>query len=137
MARGRRPDPPSVKALRGTLRADRDAQKIEIVVPNSPPVMPEYLSPGAVAVWEENLGRVIAAGVKECDSDFFARYCELEASLRACWRDGMAPPSSAIGKANEMAIALGIGGPKSRVAKADTSKGNNPFARNGRRPIPA
>lgn len=140
MQRGRKPDPPAVKASRqGKLPGTTDFGRTEIIVPGSPPAMPDYLTGPAIAVWEENLGRVMAAGVTENDSDFFARYCSLEALVRQAFNAGGEPPPAAYLTAlRQYAEMLGIAGRKSRVGKVTDgpTASTNPFARNGNRPRP-
>lgn len=135
MQRGRKAEPPSTKLARGTFQPVRDGLKQEIVVAGDPPMMPEYLTPPAQMVWQEEIGRVMAAGVTEIDSSLFARYCALEALIRAAFADleGVPPPASYLTTQRQMAELLGIAGRKSRVGKGvngGQSKGN-PFARNG------
>lgn len=136
MQRGRKPDPVSVKAARGTLQPVRDGHKNEIIVPGDPPAMPDYLTAGAIDVWQEELGRVMSAGVAEIDSSLFARYCSLEAMVRDAFKAGGEPPPAAyLTVLRQYAELLGIAGRKSRVGKVidDPSKTRNPFARNGHR----
>ena len=66
MKRGPKPQPPSVKVGRGTFQPVRDGVKTEMVVAGDPPMMPEYLNPEAQLVWQEEIGRVMAAGVSAC-----------------------------------------------------------------------
>lgn len=134
MQRGRKADPPSDKAARGTLQPCRDEGRTEIVVAGSPPVQPDYLPPEAIDVWQEEIGRVMATGVVEIDSSLFARYCSLEALIRKAFKAGVeAPPASYLTEARRMAELLGIAGRKSRVGKVtdDPTKAVNPFRRNG------
>lgn len=136
MERGRKPEPKAVKAARGTLQPVRDGLKTEIIVPGSPPAMPDYLTPEAIDVWQENIGRVMAAGTSELDSDLFARYCSAEALVRMAFKAGGEPPSAAyLTLLRQYAELLGIAGRKSRVGKVtdDPTKNRNPFARNGSR----
>ena len=136
MQRGRKPEPASVKAARGTLQPIRDGLKTEIIVPGDPPAMPDYLTSAAIDVWQEELGRVMAAGVAEIDSSLFARYCSLEALVREAFKSGSPPPASFLTVLRQYAELLGIAGRKSRVGKQqpnDPTKSGNPFARNGAR----
>lgn len=135
MQRGRKAEPPGTKAARGTLQPCRDGGKAEILVPGSPPAQPDYLTPGAVDVWQEEIGRVMATGVVEIDSSLFARYCSLEALIRKAFESGVPPPAAYLTEARRMAELLGIAGRKSRVGKVadDPIKNANPFARNGHR----
>lgn len=136
MKPGPKPEPPGVKARRGTLKPHRDGDRQELIVPGSPPVMPDYLTPEAIDVWQENLGRVMAAGVVEIDSDLFGRYCSTEALVRAAFNAGGGPPPAAyLTVLRQYAELLGIAGRKSRVGKVadDPTKNANPFNRNGHR----
>jgi hypothetical protein len=134
--RGPKPKAPSEKLATGTLRPFRDGLKTEIVVPGDPPVAPDYLTPGAIDVWQENIGRVMAAGVTELDSDLFARYCSTEALVRQAFKAGGDPPPAAyLTLLRQYAELLGIAGRKSRVGKVadDPTKTTNPFKRLGAR----
>jgi hypothetical protein len=136
MKRGPKPEPAASKLARGTFQPVRDAPKTEVLVPGDPPVMPDYLTAGAIDVWQEELGRVMAAGVAEIDSSLFARYCSLEALVREAFAEGGEPPPAAyLTVLRQYAELLGIAGRKSRVGKVgdDPSKNRNPFARNGAR----
>lgn len=136
MKPGRKAETPSTKALRGTLRPIRDAGKVEIVVPGDPPRMPDYLTAGAVDVWQEVLPRVMTAGVSEVDSAILARYCSLEAIVRETFRaDGEPPPAAYLTVLRQHEELLRIAGPKSRVGGGggDGAKPTNRFARNGHR----
>lgn len=136
MQRGRKAEPPSDKFARGTLQPCRDGGKTEIIVPGSPPAQPDYLTPAAIDVWQEEIGRVMATGVVEIDSSLFARYCSLEALIRQAFEAGGDPPPAAyLTEARRMAELLGIAGRKSRVGKVgdDPSKPSNPWQRNGHR----
>lgn len=136
MKRGRKPEPPAVKAARGTFQPVRDAGRVELVVAGAPPQIPETgLTPEAELVWQEEISRVMAAGNTDLDSSLFADYCELTAMLRKAWREGVAPPAAYLTNARQMRELLGIGGRKSRVGVKPEGGGaaSNPFARNGRR----
>ena len=127
---------PTEKATTGTLRPFRDAGVTEIVVPGNPPIAPDYLTPEAIIVWQEAIGRVMSAGVTEVDSALFARYCSLEALVRKAFNAGGEPPPAAyLTVLRQHEELLRIAGPKSRVgggSAADAAKSSNPFARNGR-----
>lgn len=136
MQRGRKAEPPSTKAARGTLQPVRDDGRTEILVPGSPPAQPDYLTPEAIDVWQEEIGRVMAAGTAEIDSSLFARYCSLEALVRQAFNAGGEPPPAAyLTVLRQYAELLGIAGRKSRVGKVadDPTKNANPFIRNGHR----
>jgi hypothetical protein len=138
MTPGRKPKTPSEKAAAGTLRPVRDGGKTEIIVPGDPPIRPDYLTAEAIDVWQEVLGRVMAAGVTEVDSALFARYCSLEALVRQAFTAGGDPPPAAyLTVLRQHEELLRIAGPKSRVGGgggADGKTSGNPFARNGHRP---
>lgn len=138
MKRGPKPETPTAKAERGTLRPFRDDGKTELIVPGNPPIMPEYLTAEAEIVWQEVLGRVMAAGVTEVDSALFARYCSLEALVRKAFNAGGEPPPAAyLTVLRQHEELLRIAGPKSRVSgggAVDGKTSGNPFARNGHRP---
>jgi hypothetical protein len=137
MKRGRKPEPPSTKVARGTFQPIRDGVKTEIIVAGDPPVRPDYLTPEAIDVWQEVIGRVMAAGVSEVDSALLARYCSLEALARRAFAAGEEPPPAAyLTVLRQHEELLRIAGPKSRVGgggKPDGSTNRNPFARNGAR----
>lgn len=138
MKRGPKPQLPEVKLGRGTLRKDRDGgapvTKPEVFAAGDPPMMPEYLQPGAQVVWIEEIGRVMMAGISDQDSSLFARYCSTEAQVRACYLANEAPPAAYLTELRRMAELLGIAGPRVRqAAKQIGTTSNNPFARNGRR----
>jgi hypothetical protein len=135
MKSGRKPMPPSEKLARGTFQPSRDAMKTEMIVPGDPPIQPDYLTPEAILVWQEVLGRVMAAGVTEVDSALLARYCSLEALVRQAFSAGGEPPPAAyLTVLRQHEELLRIAGPKSRVGSggaADATKPGNPFKRNG------
>lgn len=136
MKRGPKPETPSTKLARGTFQPVRDGGKTEIIVAGDPPIMPDYLTPGAILVWQEVLGRVMAAGVTEIDSALLARYCSLEAIVRDAFKADEAPPPAAyLTVLRQHEELLRIAGPKSRVGGGgiDGAKSQNRFARNGSR----
>lgn len=138
MKRGPKPQTPSTKLQRGTFQPVRDGVKTELIVPGNPPMMPDYLTPQAIVVWQEIIGRVMSAGVTELDSALLARYCSLEALIRQAFNDPESPPPPAayLTVLRQHEELLRIAGPKSRVGgggAADGGKAGNPFARNGHR----
>lgn len=136
MKRGPKAEPPSTKLARGTFQPIRDGVKTELIVPGDPPIMPDYLTPEAQLVWQEEIGRVMAAGVSELDSSMLARYCSMEAVVRQAFKaGGLPPPAAVLTVLRQHAELLGIAGRKSRVGKVgdDPTKNGNPFARNGHR----
>lgn len=137
MRRGPKAEPPSTKLARGTFQPVRDGLKTETIVANDPPVRPDYLTAGAIDVWQEVIGRVMAAGVSEVDSALLARYCSIEAVVRDTFKeDGEPPPAAFLTVLRQYEELLRIAGPKSRVGGggADGAKPTNRFARNGARP---
>lgn len=137
MKRGPKAETPSAKLARGTFQPVRDGVKTEIIVPGDPPQMPDYLTPEAIEVWGEQIGRVMSAGITEIDSAMFARYCSLEALVRQAFKAGAEPPPAAyLTVLRQHEELLRIAGPKSRVGgggSADAIKSANPFKRNGHR----
>lgn len=136
MKPGPKPETPSTKLARGTFQPVRDGFKTEIIVPGDPPVRPDYLTAGAIDVWQEVIGRVMAAGVTEADSALLARYCSLEAEVRVAFSSGGELPSAAyLTNLRQMEELLRIAGPKSRIGGGgvDGAKSQNRFARNGTR----
>lgn len=137
MKRGPKAEPPSAKLARGTFQPVRDGVKTEVIVPGNPPIAPDYLTAEAIDVWQEVIGRVMAAGVTEVDSALFARYCSLEALVRKAFNAGGEPPPAAyLTVLRQHEELLRIAGPKSRVGgggATDGGKPSNPFQRNGHR----
>jgi len=134
MKPGRKAEPPATKGARGTLKPYRDDGRTELLVPGSPPAQPDYLTAEAIDVWQEEIGRVMAAGVAEIDSSLFARYCSLEALVRQAFNAGGEPPPAAyLTVLRQYAELLGIAGRKSRVGKVadDAIKSRNPFKKIG------
>jgi phage terminase small subunit len=130
MQRGVKPTPSADKVKRGTLQPCREEDRIQVVVPQDLPRMPEYLDAEAQCVWEEDLGRAMSAGVVEVDSSEFAAYCALEASVRKAYTAGEVPPTAALVEARRKRELFGIAGPKSRIKSAPARESKNPFARN-------
>jgi len=126
---------PAEKVAAGTLRPFRDAGLTELVVAGNPPIAPDYMTAEAIDVWQEAIGRVMAAGVTEVDSALFARYCSLEALVRQAFAAGKEPPPAAyLTVLRQHEELLRIAGPKSRVgggSGTDGGKPSNPFQRNG------
>lgn len=63
------------------------------------------------------ISRVMAAGVTDVDSNFLARYCALEAEVRAAFsaKDGELPSAAYLTNLRQMEELLRIAGPKSRI----------------------
>lgn len=135
MKRGPKPQLPTTKVQRGTLRKDRDgAGPVQMIMAGDPPMMPDYLAPAAQIIWMEEISRVMVASVSELDSSFFAEYCSMTALIRAAFIAGEAPPSAYLTEQRRRAESLGIAGPRSRQGvKNGGTQSENPFARNGRK----
>lgn len=95
--------------------------------------MPDYLTPEAIDVWQETVGRVMTVGAEEVDSSFLGRYCAMEALSRDTLSKGDPIPASVMTSLRQMEELLGIAGPKSRIGRVTDGKSSNPFARNGKR----
>ena len=136
MNRGPKPQLPSEKAARGTLRKHRDGDVIEVVEPNALPMQPDWLTAEGQEVWQDDLGRVIASKLAtERDSTAFANLCNLQGMIVKCWRAGEAPPVTALVEVRRLQELFGIAGARSRlrVKGMGTNEGTNPFSRNGSR----
>ena len=133
MKPGPLPELPAVKLARGTFQPCRDGNKVQMIVAGDPPQMPDFLTPEAVDVWQETVGRVMGVGVAEPDSSFLARYCSMEALSRKTLGNGDPIPASVMTALRQMEELLGIAGPKSRIGRVTDGKSSNPFARNGKR----
>jgi len=134
MKRGRKPDTPIAKAKRGTLRkGDALEGAVSLVAAGDPPVIPDYLSPAAQEIWQDELPRVMLSGVSEQDSSLLATYCSTEALVRAAFLAGEPPPAAYLTELRRMRELLGIAGPRVRIGKPNGStQSDNPFAKNGR-----
>jgi len=122
---------PSVKALKGTLRNDRDGDRLEIITPDSLPVEPDFLTPGGRLVWLDNIGRIAQTRqATELDSEVVAHWCNLSAAIRDAWASGAVPPSAHLAEMRKIAEQLGLFGAKSRVGtKGAEEKKANPFGK--------
>ncbi|QDC39249.1 hypothetical protein FIL70_17050 [Sphingobium fuliginis ATCC 27551] len=114
----------------GSYRPCRDDPNIIIPARAAPPVMPDYLSAEAQAVWHEEVERVTQSGTSDLDSSLFADYCCLAALVRAAFKAGEVPKGNQLVELRKQRELLGIGGAPSRaqrgkVAEPDQS---NPFA---------
>lgn len=166
MKRGPKPQTPATKLARGTYKPSRNggasaaaartaadatvaalarpALQGEVMDAGAVPAMPDYLSPGAQLIWQEELGRVMIGGVVERDSSLFATYCELEAACRKAWQGTKAsrgtpatppapPPAAYLTELRRMRELLGIAGPRARASggtKPNDQPSGNPFVRN-------
>lgn len=131
MQSGRKPLPREQKEAAGTLQPCRDINST-IPVEKSQPIAPAYLDDAALAVWMEELPRVMRAGTAEMDSSLFARYCAVEAQTRAAYQRGESIKAATSSELRRYAELLGIAGAMSRVvrgvAPAPEDKPANPFA---------
>lgn len=153
MKPGPKPQTAATKRARGTYRRDRDGGKDagtvvaelataplhgEVMDAGAVPAMPDYLSPAAQVIWQEELGRVMLGGVVERDSSLFATYCELEAACRKAWKGSRGtppapPPAAYLTELRRMRELLGIAGPRARAgggSKPSDQPSSNPFVRN-------
>lgn len=142
MKRGPKPDLPSAKAARGTLRPNRDGGRVEIIEPDSLPQRPDWLTAAGEEVWIDDIGRVAQGRmVNERDATMFGQYCNLQGAIITAWRavakgDGDVPPAAYLMEARRMAEIFGICGARSRVqtvVAGSSIDAGNPFARNGKR----
>ncbi len=129
MKRGRKPDLPSVRALRGSRRSYRDGDKVEIILPDSLPVEPESLTEAGRSVWLDNIGRVAQAKMAtELDSQMFANFCNLQGAIDDAWRSNNVLLAAHMSEARKMAEQFGIFGAKSRVVSGrKPDRPGNPF----------
>jgi len=135
MKRGRKPELPSTKEVRGTFQPCRDAVKVEVIEPDALPTRPDWLTASGDEVWLDDLGRVAAGRLaSERDSTMFANFCNLQGAIVQAWRAGQVPPAAYLAEARKMAEQFGLFGARSRMLAAGSDSGaSNPFARNGRR----
>ena len=119
MKAGQKSVPQSIKEARGTARKDREKPEIEVPVSCREPTMPGYIADdvAASAIWAEELDRVTSALTTDFDSSLFARYCALEAKVRALFASGDIPPAAYLVELRRSAESLGIGGAASRIGK--------------------
>ena len=136
--------PPSEKKARGTYQPCRDDGAVEIVpegcviTMRDPPTQPDWLTEEGKEVWLDDVGRVCATRlVTEADSTMFATYCNMQGAAIMAWRSGGVPPPTHLAETRKMAEQFGLMGRKSRVVQGvkDNGATENPFARNGRKPI--
>ncbi len=131
MKRGVKSGLPSIKAERGTLRADRGHMNlVELVAPNDMPQRPDFLTTIGEEVWIDNISRVTANRlVTERDAEIFASYCNLAGANRLAWCAGGVPPMAALSEMRRLSEFFGIAGAKSRVVPREIA-GNataNPY----------
>ena len=123
MNSGRRIANPKAKQLAGTFRNDRHGLIASLTETTSatPPAPPSYLTLEARKVWDEELPRVVGAGVTDADTSMLARYCEMHAAFVAATLAGELPKAALLTELRRSAECLGIGGPKSRLTKIGTA----------------
>lgn len=144
MKRGPKPKPPEELKATGHYRPSRHGDRVSLVVPGSPPLMPDYLPAEAQLIWQDVLPRAMAAGVVELDSQLLARYCT---EVHFYWlevRKNMTVPAADKAQLMRMEERLGLAGRTSRVglqappASGQTVDGQvvstNPYANRGSRP---
>jgi phage terminase small subunit len=127
MQRGRKAVSPELKKARGTFQPCRDRDEVAVSERMRHPVMPDYLTLEAQAVWAEEYERAVTAHVTELDSSLFARYCALEAVVRALLKKSELPTGNLLTELRRMQECLGLAGPSSRVGKV-VAKPASPFA---------
>lgn len=131
MKPGPKPKTPEVKMLAGTLHVERDGGKVTITSPNAMPLLPGYVTPDGVEVWERELPRALTArGIDELDSGMFANFCNIQGEIEAAWRRGDEPSVGRLDLVRKMAEQFGLYGLRSRIVSGDSGKANA-FARNG------
>lgn len=130
MQRGPKKKPIEAKKANGSYRPCRDDPNIIIPTSAAPPVMPDYLSAEAQAVWHEELERVTKSGTSDLDSSLFADYCCLAAIVRAAFKAGEVPKGNQLVELRKQRELLGIGGAPSRAQRGTKAQAepNNPFA---------
>lgn len=134
MQRGPKRQLPSEKRAKGTYQPSRDGNLVELVAPDALPRQPDWLTGGAIEVWQDDIGRVTANRlVTEADTMIFTNYCNLQALVIRCFKAGEAPPIAALAEVRKMQELFGIGGARSRLQVKPDGKTANPFNRNGKR----
>lgn len=130
MQRGPKKKSIDEKKASGNYRPSRDDPKIILSASVLAPVMPNYLSAEAQAVWVEELPRVIQTGTSDLDSSLFADYCCLAAAVRATWAAGEIPQGNHLVELRKQRELLGIGGAPSRAQRGVKAQpdDSNPFA---------
>ena len=123
---------PSIRAERGTLRADRgDFDFVELAAPDDLPQRPDFLTAAGEEVWMDVIGEVTSNHlVSRRDTEMFATFCNLAGANRMAWRAGEVPPLSALAEMRRLAELFGIASAKSRVVKLDKGgPSGNPFSK--------
>jgi hypothetical protein len=124
--KGRKPELPSTKIQRATYRRDRGAS-FEITTPRDlPQIVDALITPRARDIWTDIIGPSASAGATSADSILLTLFANLLADLARCYEVHEAPPMSAIAEARKIADALGMAGPKSRIARGVRPGGEQP-----------
>lgn len=129
MNAGKKPTSNESKIAAGTAKPSRVRYQMTVPEAMTIPLMPEYLTKEAQAIWSEQLERMIAGGATELDSDLIARYCSLEALTRLTFEIGECPPISALTELRRMGESLGMAGSQSRSTAITPVKPSNPFVK--------
>jgi phage terminase small subunit len=135
MQRGRKRDPESVKAARGTAPATskHPRDEVEADLPRMPTVFPAP----AEEIWNDLVVLVERNKLAtEKDSQAFANMCQLQAHVTAQFGmyfagQGEAPAVAAQSELRKQLELFGLAGVRSRVGAAPEKPGGNPFASNG------
>jgi len=131
MQRGPKKKSIEEKKAVGSYRPCRDDPTIILSMNVAPPLMPDYLTAEAQAIWHEEIERVTQSGTSDLDSSLFADYCCLAAMVRSAFKAGEVPKGNQLVELRKQRELLGIGGAPSRaqrgkVAEPDT---RNEFAK--------
>ncbi len=120
-----RPGPKSksteAKIVAGTYRPSRDGDRVSYATSTPSPVMPDYLSAAAKAIWREEIPRLVHGGAGEPDSSLFARYCAAEAISRSMLKKGELPVAALLSELRKMGELLGLAGAGSRKSTPSAS----------------
>jgi phage terminase small subunit len=120
----------------GTYQACRDANRVEVIAPDSMPQRPVWLTAAGEEVWMDVIGSIAQMKMaSEADAAMFGNYCNLQGCIIMAWRklasgdpEATAPPIVAINRVTKMQEYFGIAGAKSRVLKMDKGgPSGNPF----------
>ncbi|MDF1720529.1 MAG: hypothetical protein P1U65_07640 [Minwuia sp.] len=135
MNRGRKREPASIKAQRGTAPAlaEHPSSEVETDLPRMPPDFPAH----AVEVWNDLVVLVEANRLAtERDSQAFANLCQLQAMTTAQFTaafegNGAQPSIAALAELRKQLEVFGLQGVKSRIGAEPAKRNKNPFASNG------
>ncbi len=99
---GRRPKPTALKVLQGN-PGKRHLNDREPKPPEGPVERPDYLSAGAIVVWEEEAPTALAMGtLTKADRRAFATMCELIALFQMNAKKDEPSPTVAVNAANSL-----------------------------------